>query len=198
MSINGGGLPFVVTKRTNATAALDGLGLLREGLRRRASRLPDLDADYVDAALTLLRTALEIKNYYVATLLTQLELTPGRLNLLMALFLSEGRALKASELGELLVVSPGNITGLVDKLAEDRLVRRVADAGDRRAVLVELTERGRRLVRWLAPLHFRLIRSLLSGLRKAEARSLTRLLDRVRSQVRRAPPVSIAQPPLDD
>ena len=187
-----------MARRRNQIAPPDGLGQLRAGLRRKGSRLPDLDADYVDAALTILRTALEIKTYYTTALLTRIKLTPGRLNLLMALFLSADRALKASDLGELLVVSPGNITGLVDGLAKDRLVRRVAEPADRRAVLVELTERGRRFVRWLAPLHFRLIRSLLSGLSRAEARSLTRLLDQVRGQIRRAPAVSIAGRPFDD
>lgn len=187
-----------MVKRTSQIAAPDGLGRLREGLRRKASRLPDLDTDYVDAALTILRTALEIRSYYATALLTRVKLTPGRLNLLMALFLSADRALKASDLSELLVVSPGNITGLVDGLAKDRLVRRVPEPGDRRAVLVELTERGRRFVRWLAPLHFRLIRSLFSGLSRAEARSLTRLLDEVRSQVRSAPAVSIAGRPFGD
>ncbi|HEV2357905.1 MAG TPA: MarR family transcriptional regulator [bacterium] len=152
--------------------------------------------DYVDAALTILRTALEIKNYYAVSLLSRVDLTPARLNLLMALFLSEDQALMASELGELLVVSPGNITGLVDGLAKDRLVRRIADSSDRRAVLVELTDKGRRFVRWLAPIHFRLVRSLMSGLGRAQARSLTALLDEVRRQVRSVPPPTIARRPF--
>ncbi len=165
----------------------NGLRVLRRGLKQRASKLPGFDFAYIDAALTILRTALEIKNYYVAALLNQIDLTPARMGLLMTLFLSEGQAALASELGELLVVTPGNITGLVDGLAKDRLVRRVTPPGDRRAVSIELTEQGRRFVRWFAPIHFRLIRSLMSGLSRAQARSLARLLDEVRKQVRSAP-----------
>ena len=179
---------FVAKKRATDSISLDGLGMLRQGLKQRASGFRDLDIDYVGAALTILRTALEVKNYYVEGLLRQVGLTPARLSLLMALFLSGERALTASNLGELLVVSPGNITGLVDGLVTDGLVRRVDCPGDRRAVVVELTARGYRFVRWLAPLHFRLIRSLMSGLSRGQARSLTRLLDEVRKQVRRAPP----------
>ena len=183
-------------KRATESTFQDGLGMLRRGLKRRASGFPDLDVDYVGAALTILRTALEVRNYYAEGLLRQVGLTPARLNLLMALFLCGDRSLRASELGELLVVSPGNITGLVDGLVKDRLVHRVADPGDRRAVAVELTARGCRLVRWLAPLHFRLIRSLMSGLSRPQARSLARLLDEVRKQVRRAPPPMIIRRPF--
>ncbi len=182
--------PFPLrAKRTSESPARgDGLSVLRQGLKQRASRLPNFDFDYIDAALTILRTALEIKNYYMVALLNQVDLTPARLGLLMALFLCEDRAVLASELAELMVVTPGNITGLVDGLAKDRLVRRVTYPGDRRAVLIELTEKGRRFVRWFAPIHFRLIRSLMSGLSRPQARSLARLLDEVRKQVLRVPP----------
>jgi len=178
-------------RASESPARGDGLGVLRQGLKQRASRLPNFDFDYIDAALTILRTALEIKNYYTVALLNQVDLTPARLGLLMALFLSEGQAVPASTLGELLVVTPGNITGLVDGLAKDRLVRRVTYPGDRRAVLVELTKKGRRFVRWFAPIHFRLIGSLISALSRSQARSLTKLLDEVRTQVRGTPPPAV-------
>jgi DNA-binding MarR family transcriptional regulator len=186
----------VAKKRATESMSQDGLGMLRQGLKQWAPRLPDLDVDYVGAALAILRTALEVKNYYAEGLLRQVDLTPARLSLLMALYLCGDQALTSSALGELLVVSPGNITGLVDGLAADRLVRRVADPSDRRAVVVELTARGRRFVRWLAPLHFRVIRSLMSGLSKAQARSLAGLLDEVRKQIRSTPQPSITRRPF--
>lgn len=193
---NRGRRPFPLrAKRPSGSPARgDGLGVLRRGLKQRASRLPNFDFDYIDGALTILRTALEIKNYYMSALLNQVDLTPARLGLLMALFLCEDQAVLASELAELMVVTPGNITGLVDGLAKDRLVRRVTYPGDRRAVLIELTEKGRRFVRGFAPIHFRLIRLLMSGLSRAQARSLARLLDEVRKQVRSVPPPIVKSP----
>lgn len=179
-------------KRTSESPARgDGLGALRQGLKQRASRLPNYDFDYIDVALTILRTGLEIKNYYMVALLNQVDLTPARLGLLMALFLCEDEAVLASELAELMVVTPGNITGLVDGLAKDRLVRRVTHPGDRRAVVIKITGKGRRFIRWFAPIHFRLIRSLMSGLSRAQARSLSRLLDEVRKRVRGTPPPTV-------
>jgi len=65
MSTIGPRLSLVSKKRATESTSQDGLGMLRRGLKRRASTLPDLDVEYVSAALTILRTALEVKNYYV-------------------------------------------------------------------------------------------------------------------------------------
>ena len=51
--------------------------------------------------------------------------------------------LKMSQLSGVLRVSNGNVTGVVDRLADDGYVVRVAVAGDRRASLVQLTPKGR-------------------------------------------------------
>jgi DNA-binding MarR family transcriptional regulator len=50
--------------------------------------------------------------------------------------------LKMSQLSGVLRVSNGNVTGVVDRLADDGFVVRVAVAGDRRASLVQLTPKG--------------------------------------------------------
>lgn len=51
--------------------------------------------------------------------------------------------LKMSQLSGVLRVSNGNVTGVVDRLADDGIAVRVAVAGDRRASLVQLTQKGR-------------------------------------------------------
>lgn len=50
--------------------------------------------------------------------------------------------LKMSQLSEVLHVSNGNVTGIVDRLSEDGYLVRVPVPGDRRASLVRLTRRG--------------------------------------------------------
>ncbi|MGR3568906.1 MAG: MarR family winged helix-turn-helix transcriptional regulator, partial [Pseudooceanicola nanhaiensis] len=50
--------------------------------------------------------------------------------------------LKMSALSGVLRVSNGNVTGIVDRLAEEGLVVRVQVPGDRRASLVRLTRKG--------------------------------------------------------
>lgn len=50
--------------------------------------------------------------------------------------------LKMSELSRMLMVSNGNVTGIVERLAEDGLLIREAVPGDRRAARVRLTHTG--------------------------------------------------------
>jgi DNA-binding MarR family transcriptional regulator len=66
--------------------------------------------------------------------------TPARARLLAALQCSGN--CKMNELGELLSVTPRNVTKLVDGLEVEGLVVRKPHPSDRRAMLVCLTERG--------------------------------------------------------
>lgn len=60
--------------------------------------------------------------------------------------------LTCSELGTRMAGADPDITRLLDRLARHGLVRRHRDAQDRRAVLTEITEEGRRLLDSVAPL----------------------------------------------
>ncbi|MEW9529516.1 MarR family winged helix-turn-helix transcriptional regulator [Microbispora sp. NPDC049125] len=66
----------------------------------------------------------------------------GALDLLVRLNGSE-RGISIGELARSAGVSSRNVTGLVDTLERDGLVRRVADPKDRRSVLAEITSAGR-------------------------------------------------------
>lgn len=70
--------------------------------------------------------------------------------------------LKMSQLSGVLRVSNGNVTGVVDRLAEDGFAIRVAVAGDRRASLVRLTPKGRHEFAAQAAAHETWIDDLLS------------------------------------
>ena len=51
------------------------------------------------------------------------------------------------ELSRHLMVSNGNVTGIVERLVSDGLVERLAVEGDRRAILVRADAGGRRRLR---------------------------------------------------
>lgn len=76
------------------------------------------------------------------------------------------------ELTQELLVTAGNVTGLVDRLQALGLVERHPVVEDRRAVRIVLTPRGRRLASQAIPRHRREIESLLS---RVPARDLARL-----------------------
>lgn len=87
--------------------------------------------------------------------------------------------LKMSEISTLLKVSNGNVTGIVERLVEDRLALRVAVPGDRRAQMVRLTPLGQETFARQAATHERWIGEMLSGMEAADLRALSSMLDRI-------------------
>lgn len=85
--------------------------------------------------------------------------------------------LKMSEISKRLRVSNGNITGIVDKLAEEGLALRVAVPGDRRANLVRLTAKGQADFADHATAHEGWIDGLLGGLDATGVAALASQLD---------------------
>jgi DNA-binding MarR family transcriptional regulator len=84
------------------------------------------------------------------------------------------------ELSRLLLVTSGNLTGIVDRLEEQRLVQRRPDAKDRRVIRVALTERGRRVTDQMLPAHAADIEEILSFMPRTALTELSDLLGRLR------------------
>ena len=82
------------------------------------------------------------------------------------------------ELTRALLVTGGNVTGIVGRLVAMDLAERHPVPGDRRAVRVRLTPRGRRLMRRAIPRHRRDLAALLSGVSPADLARLRDLLGR--------------------
>ena len=88
--------------------------------------------------------------------------------------------LKMNELSRLMMVTGGNITGIVDQLVKEGLVERVDDAADRRAWRVRLTRAGDKAFAEMARAHEEWVVELLSGLSRKDADSLMHLLARLK------------------
>ena len=91
----------------------------------------------------------------------------------MAALAREPGGLRMSRLSEVLRVSNGNVTGIVDRLAQDGLVVRVQVPGDRRAAIVRLTRRGREAFDAQAAAHEAWVSDLLSDFDADEAERLS-------------------------
>jgi DNA-binding MarR family transcriptional regulator len=87
------------------------------------------------------------------------------------------------ELSRQLLVTAGNLTGIVDRLERDGLVRRTPHPADRRAVRLTLTARGTRAVRATVPQHHRVIARLMGDLSQRDLRALRALLGRLRDRL---------------
>ena len=99
------------------------------------------------------------------------------------------RAPKAMTLGELsqrMMVSNGNVTGLVDRLVEQGLISRRPSPKDRRAQLVSLTAEGRRFFRAMARTNGDWIGEIFAGLSADDIEALLRLLAKTKASAHKA------------
>jgi DNA-binding MarR family transcriptional regulator len=104
--------------------------------------------------------------------------TLPRFDLLANLIREDGQTLAA--LSRRMLVTAGNVTGLVDRAERDGLAERRADPEDRRLSRVFLTKKGRALITSLLPRHAAHVADLLGGLDAKERRELRRLLGKLR------------------
>ena len=88
--------------------------------------------------------------------------------------------LKMNELSRHLMVTGGNITGIVDPLEKDGLVERTAEPADRRAYRVRLTRAGRKAFAEMARAHEEWIVELLAGFSRREHAEIYKLLGRLK------------------
>jgi DNA-binding MarR family transcriptional regulator len=80
------------------------------------------------------------------------------------------------ELAEKLLVTKGNVCGLLDRLQRDGLVERCGDPDDRRAKRLHLTEKAQTLAEDVIPAHEAFIEEHLSSLSDDDQQTLHLLL----------------------
>ncbi len=131
--------------------------------------------------LRLLRTTRGIENELRERLRVEFDVTLPQFDVMAALARIEtDRTLDAgmtmSELSRFLMVSNGNVTGIIDRLVADGLVHRAAKAGDRRTSLVRLTTAGVARFDTLAMAHKGWVGAILSNLDPNDAERMMTLL----------------------
>lgn len=91
--------------------------------------------------------------------------------------------LTMSQLSRELMVSNGNITGVIDRLEKQDYVKRSRSGHDRRIQYIELTETGTGIFKQIAKQHERWISELFSELSLEDMRDLQKLLLAARQSV---------------
>ena len=104
---------------------------------------------------------------------------------LMAQLERAPQGLQMGELSRRMLVTGGNVTGIVDQLERVGLIARTEDPADRRVYRVKLTKEGRRLFAQMAAEHEAWIVELLAGIPQREQRALAESLSRLRAQLTR-------------
>jgi DNA-binding MarR family transcriptional regulator len=127
--------------------------------------------------LRILKVSRMIERELRERLRVEFDTTLPRFDVMAALYRAE-EGLNMSELSGVLRVSNGNVTGIVDRLVGDGLIMRVPVEGDRRAMIVRLTRKGRTHFSELAEAHERWVNELLRSVDAPEAeRLITQLGD---------------------
>lgn len=114
------------------------------------------------------------------------EMTLPRFDLLANLVRTDGQTL--ASLSRSMLVTAGNLTGLVDRAARDGLVERRSDPNDRRAWRVHVTPRGTRAFHEAERRHAARVSRVFAGLTPPEVETLIQLLDKVKATLRDAEP----------
>lgn len=78
-------------------------------------------------------------------------------------------------LGEKILKSGGNITLVIDNLVKNNLVVRNQDPSDRRAMIIELTNEGKKYIKKIFPEHLERIMEEFSVLSEKEKKDLARI-----------------------
>ena len=91
------------------------------------------------------------------------------------------------ELSRLLLVTSGNLTGIVDRLESEGLARRQQGTRDRRVVRIALTRKGRRRVQQIIPVHARDIEKAMASVPAEQLEALNELLGALRNHLRDGP-----------
>jgi len=85
------------------------------------------------------------------------------------------------ELSRKLLVTSGNLTGIIDRLEREELVAREPDSADRRVVRIRLTAKGHEIVGRFVPEHVNQIENIFASVPARELRQLRDLLGKLNS-----------------
>ena len=133
--------------------------------------------------LRLLRSSRAIEARLRERLRTKFAITLPQFDVMAALARNES-GITMTELSRQLMVSNGNVTGIIDRLTAERLVLRQAPASDRRSYIVRLTPKGASQFLAIAKAHESWIDELLVEIDAVEAETLIEQLDGLVRHVR--------------
>ena len=103
---------------------------------------------------------------------------------LLAQLYREPDGLRLGELSRRTMVTNGNVTGLVERLETDGLIRRVTSGADRRVTVVLLTDEGRAFFGRMADAHEGWIRDLMGDVDPSTIRTLLEDADTLKQSAR--------------
>src|SRR4051812_49389266 len=149
-----------------------------EAIRQRAARYPELDPRALESFLVLLRAGSDTLDM-LETFLAKRGTSQGKFTVLMLLNRDPKVGVSPSDLATRSGVTRATITGLLDGLSREKLVRREGDADDKRKAVVYLTPRGQKMLEEMLPDYYGQVSELMAALGDAEKKTLIELLEKI-------------------
>jgi DNA-binding MarR family transcriptional regulator len=144
---------------------------------------PSISKQRLRLWIRILRTARAIEAEVRERLRVGFDVTLPQFDVMAALE-RKPEGMKMSELSRFLMVSNGNVTGIIDRLVDEKLVVRQAPKDDRRAIVVRLTAQGSMRFAAMAKAHEGWVNRLLADFDAAEADAVIRHLDGLSGRIR--------------
>jgi len=140
-------------------------------------RYPGSSARATEGAMNLVLTA-DLIVKHISGLLRPFDLSPAT-GLVLSILADSDSPLPPNQIAERLIISRATVTGLLDSLERRGFVQRTAHGSDRRMLLIELTDTGRKVATDFRPIVHQHEKTWLGALSDKEQRLLIDLLHRV-------------------
>jgi len=151
----------------------------------KAVELPEHHGDELRLWLRLLTCTTLIEGEVRSHLRKRFDVTPPRFDLMAQLDKVPG-GMTLSDVSKRMMVSNGNVTGLVERLVQSGHLDRRTSVSDRRVQLIRLTKAGRAEFRKMAAEHEDWIANMFSGLSPKDIRELMRLLAKTKASTQKS------------
>lgn len=139
--------------------------------------------------LALFSSVKEIEGFVQKNLRGAFSSTLPRFDLLSQLY-RHPAGLTMGELSNRLMVTNGNVTGLIGRLVGEELVDRTVDSEDRRIQRVSLSAKGRQLFDSMAPANQQWISQAMGGMSERDLQQLHKLLLKLKASTKEFGPAA--------
>lgn len=143
--------------------------------------LPPIERPEIDAIVEMLIYLYTESRRLTKGMASAFGLTGPQLTILK--LLESFADLSLSTLSERIRAQNSTVTGIVDRMEREGLVRRERSKADRRVVHIRLSEKGAKLAREIQVEPMEIFRSALLSLSPADLRDLLRILTRLQTEV---------------
>ena len=149
------------------------------GMRKEIKKKGPFESLQQEATLNILRTSDQFENR-LGRLFREYGLTSSQYNVLRILR-GEGKPLPSLEIADRMIQVVPAITGLIDRLESQQLVKRRRCEDDRRVVYIEITTKALNILSKLDQPLSEMHLQLMENLSKKELAELIRLLEKTRA-----------------